>query len=119
MKKIAFCFLIYDKINLEEYWNYFFDKVDKIYFQDNKFIDKELNNHYNKMFCENYIKTFENFTSSQFEEIKLLILSDETYGNNLLCLSKFILKFFINKIYLINIKKKIFIIIQIKQFIVK
>ena len=29
MKKIAFCFLIYDKINLEEYWNYFFDKVDK------------------------------------------------------------------------------------------
>lgn len=29
MKKIAFCFLIYDIINLEEYWKVFFDKIDK------------------------------------------------------------------------------------------
>lgn len=28
MKKIAFCFLIYDKINLEELWNIFFKNVD-------------------------------------------------------------------------------------------
>ena len=29
MKKIAFCFLIYDKINLEEIWNTFFKNIDK------------------------------------------------------------------------------------------
>ena len=29
MKKIAFCFLIYDGINLEEVWNTFFKNVDK------------------------------------------------------------------------------------------
>jgi len=29
MKKIAFCFLIYDEINLEELWNQFFTGVDK------------------------------------------------------------------------------------------
>ena len=28
MKKIAFCFLIYDKINLEELWKLFFRDVD-------------------------------------------------------------------------------------------
>ena len=28
-KKIAFCFLIYDTINNENYWNLFFEKVDK------------------------------------------------------------------------------------------
>ena len=28
MKKIAFCFLIYDKINLEKLWNLFFKNVD-------------------------------------------------------------------------------------------
>jgi hypothetical protein len=28
MKKIGFCFLIYDKINLEELWNVFFQNVD-------------------------------------------------------------------------------------------
>ena len=29
IKKIAFCFLIYDKINHEELWNHFFKNVDK------------------------------------------------------------------------------------------
>ena len=29
MKKLAFCFLIYDEINLEELWNLFFKNVDK------------------------------------------------------------------------------------------
>ena len=29
MKKLAFCFLIYDGINLEELWNIFFQNVDK------------------------------------------------------------------------------------------
>ena len=28
-KKIAFCFLIYDKINLEELWHIFFNNIDK------------------------------------------------------------------------------------------
>lgn len=41
-KKIAFCFLIYDKINNEEHWYKFFEKVDKkkyniyIHFKKNK-----------------------------------------------------------------------------------
>ena len=55
-----------------------------IYFNENKFIYDELINHRNKMFTENFIKTFENFTRPQFEEIKVLILSDESNGNNLL-----------------------------------
>jgi hypothetical protein len=29
MKKIAFLFLIYDKINIEELWKYFFNKIDQ------------------------------------------------------------------------------------------
>ena len=29
MKKIAFCFLIYDVINHEELWNLFFNNIDK------------------------------------------------------------------------------------------
>lgn len=29
MKKIAFCFLIYDQINFEDLWNFFFKDVDK------------------------------------------------------------------------------------------
>jgi hypothetical protein len=28
MKKLAFCFLIYDVINHEELWKLFFDRVD-------------------------------------------------------------------------------------------
>lgn len=51
-KKIAFCFLIYDKINNEEHWYKFFEKVDKnkyniyIHFKENKklkyFNDKKI-----------------------------------------------------------------------------
>lgn len=33
MKKIAFCFLIYDTINHEELWNFFFENVDKNKYQ--------------------------------------------------------------------------------------
>jgi hypothetical protein len=63
-----------------------FKKINsyKIQFNDNKYIHNELNNHKNKLFNENFIKIFENFTKSQFEEIKVLILSDESNGNNLL-----------------------------------
>lgn len=51
-KKIAFCFLIYDIINNEDYWKYFFDHADKnlyniyIHYKENKplkyFEDKKL-----------------------------------------------------------------------------
>jgi hypothetical protein len=51
---------------------------------DMVFIQTELNNHIGKMYSETYIKTFENFTKAQYEEIKLLILSDENNGNNIL-----------------------------------
>lgn len=61
-----------------------------------KYIVNELNNHINKMIdceqlvidcptiIENKSKEFNaKFVQTQYEEIKLLILSDETYGNNL------------------------------------
>ena len=44
----------------------------------------ELINHKNKMVADNYINTFDNFIKTQFEEIKILILSNEANGNNIL-----------------------------------
>ena len=38
----------------------------------------------NNTYIETFIETFENFTKPQYEEIKLLILSDESNGNNVL-----------------------------------
>jgi len=61
------------------------DCIDNdIYFDKIEFVKNELINHTHKMFNNTYIETFENFTKPQYEEIKLLILSDESNGNNVL-----------------------------------
>jgi hypothetical protein len=58
--------------------------VSKDNFNEFKFIKGELINHKNKMISSTYIETFNNFIKTQFEEIKILILSNEAYGNNIL-----------------------------------
>jgi hypothetical protein len=56
----------------------------KMFNSEIDFIEKELINHKNKMILNNYIDTFDNFIKTQFEEIKILILSNEANGNNIL-----------------------------------
>lgn len=48
------------------------------------FVKNELINHKNKMIANTYINTFNDFIKTQFEEIKLLILSNDANGNNIL-----------------------------------
>ena len=59
MKKIAFCFLIYDKINHEELWNIFFENVDK-----NKY------NIYIHYKTDTQLKYFENYKLNNCIETK-------------------------------------------------
>jgi len=75
-----------------------------IHQNDILFVETELKNHINKMYSGSYINTFENFTKAQYEEIKLLILSDETNGNNILFNLKnsFYICFYICIIYFIH-----------------
>ena len=56
----------------------------KIKFNESEFIKNELINHKNKMIANTYIDTFNNFIKTQYEEIKLLILSNDANGNNIL-----------------------------------
>jgi len=56
----------------------------KMFGSEINFIERELINHKNKMVLNNYVSTFENFIKTQFEEIKILILSNEANGNNIL-----------------------------------
>lgn len=58
--------------------------TDKIKFDEYDFIKNELINHKNKMISNTYIDTFNNFIKTQYEEIKLLILSNDANGNNIL-----------------------------------
>ena len=56
-----------------------------IKFNEYNFVENELFNHKYKMIVDNnYINTFNNFIKTQYEEIKLLILANETNGNNIL-----------------------------------
>lgn len=58
--------------------------TDKIQFNEYEFIKNELINHQNKMISNTHINTFNNFIKTQYEEIKLLILSNDSNGNNIL-----------------------------------
>ena len=59
MKKISFCFLIYDIINHEELWNIFFQNVDK-----NKY---SIYIHYK---CNKELKYFEKYKLNKCIETK-------------------------------------------------
>ena len=58
--------------------------TNQLNFDEYNFINNELNNHKNKMITNNYVDTFNNFIKTQYEEIKLLILSNDANGNNIL-----------------------------------
>lgn len=55
--------------------------TNRIYFNEVEF--NELDNHIKKLYNNNYKDSIENFIKPQYEEIKLLVLSDQTNGNNL------------------------------------
>jgi hypothetical protein len=64
MKKLAFCFLIYDEINHEELWNIFFKNIDKnkyniyIHYKSNKpliFFDKNKEDNIIKEVYKKYV----------------------------------------------------------------
>jgi ADP-ribose pyrophosphatase YjhB (NUDIX family) len=54
-----------------------------IHFDEIEYIRNELFNHIQKLYNNNYKDSIENFIKPQYEEIKLLVLSDQTNGNNL------------------------------------
>jgi hypothetical protein len=58
--------------------------TSQIKFNEYDFIKNELNNHKNKMIANTFVDTFNNFIKTQFEEVKLLILSNDANGNNIL-----------------------------------
>ena len=57
--------------------------TNRIYFNKVEFCEHELDNHIKKLYNNNYKDSIENFIKPQYEEIKLLVLSDQTNGNNL------------------------------------
>lgn len=57
--------------------------TNRIYFDKVEFYEHELYNHIKKLYNNNYKDSIENFIKPQYEEIKLLVLSDQTNGNNL------------------------------------
>jgi 8-oxo-dGTP pyrophosphatase MutT (NUDIX family) len=57
--------------------------TNRIYFNEVEFNKHELDNHIRKLYNNNYKDSIENFIKPQYEEIKLLVLSDQTNGNNL------------------------------------
>ena len=57
--------------------------TNRIYFNKIEFNKNELHNHIKKLFNNNYKDSIESFIKPQYEEIKLLVLSDQTNGNNL------------------------------------
>ena len=76
---------------------------NNIYFNEYDFIKNELLNHQNKiLYNMSYKESLNNFIKPQFEDIKLLILSDESIGNNILFNLKnsFIICFYIMNEYL-------------------
>ena len=60
------------------------DKDKYIFSYEYEFIKIEFENHKNKMISSDYTETINTFIKTQFEEIKLLILSNDAYGNNIL-----------------------------------
>jgi hypothetical protein len=58
--------------------------INNIYFNENEFIQNELKNHIQKLYNSNFKTSIENFIKPQYKDIESLILSDKSYGNNIL-----------------------------------